>query len=238
MNLFAEIPLPKLRIFAYLASHKALAQRTEWYEADAKFLERGDHFHFRFSPPQRVFALQCGDRLDFVGAADRLHARFRESEVLHLALLDQIFYRSRSVFDGDVGVDAVLIEQIDDVGLEALERGFCDLLDVLWPAVEPGLFVGGRINFEAELGGDYHLLAERCESFADEFFVSEWAVDFSSIEEGDAAFYCRVDERDHFFSVGKWSERKAHSHAAEADGGDFKIAFSEFAFLHGFFLNE
>jgi hypothetical protein len=47
-----------------------------------------------------------------------------------------------------------------------------------------------------------------------------------------------VDEGDHFFSVRKRSVRKTHPHAAEADGGDFKIAFSKFAFLHCFSFYE
>src|SRR6267143_5259878 len=47
---------------------------------------------------------------------------FRESEVLHLALLDEVFHGSGDVFDRHVGIYAVLIEQVDDIGLEALER--------------------------------------------------------------------------------------------------------------------
>ena len=65
--------------------------------------------------------------------------------MLDLALLNQVLHRSRHVFDRHVRVDAVLIEQIDDIGLEALERGLGDLLDVLGPTVQPGLFaVSGR----------------------------------------------------------------------------------------------
>jgi len=40
--------------------------------------------------------------------------------------------------------------------------------------------------FEPELGGDYHLSAERGKRFTKEFFVGEWTIDFSRIEEGDA----------------------------------------------------
>ncbi len=71
-----------------------------------------------------------------MGAADRLHSRFRKTEVLHLALLDQVLHGSRHVFDRDARIHAVLVEQIDDVGLEALERGLGDFLDVLGPAVD------------------------------------------------------------------------------------------------------
>src|SRR4029077_6436061 len=143
----AEITFVELRIFADLSGEEAFSQRAKWNEADSEFLERGYHFRFRFSEPERVLALQCGDGLNFVCATDGLHAGFRKAEVLHLALLNQLFHRSSGVFDRHVGVNAVLIEQIDDIGLEALQRGLSDFLDVLWTAVQnaPTRFtLGGR----------------------------------------------------------------------------------------------
>ena len=56
-----------------------------------------------------------------------LHACFRKTEVLHLALLDQVFHGSGDVFDGHVRINPVLIEEIDDIGLEPLEGGLGDL---------------------------------------------------------------------------------------------------------------
>ena len=54
-------------------------------------------------------------------------------------------------------------------------------------------------------------------------FVGEGAVDFSGVEEGNAAVDGGVEKRDHvsLFWVGQIG--KAHAHAAEAEGGDFKI---------------
>ena len=43
-------------------------------------------------------------------------------------------------------------------------------------------------DLEAELGGDDDLVTERREGFAHQFFVGESAIDFSGIEECDAAF--------------------------------------------------
>ena len=102
------------------------------------------------------------------------------------------FYRSRNFLDRHVGVNAVLVEQIDDIGPEALERRLGDFLDVLWPTIQPGLFAGVRIKLEAEFRGNHYLLTEGSESFAQEFFVGERAVDFRSIEEGDATVYGRM----------------------------------------------
>ena len=84
-----------------------------------------------------------------------------------LPCLDQLLHRSRHVFDGHVGVDAVLIEQVDGVDLEPLERCLGDLLDVLRPAVQAqpaGRPVG--LELEAELGGNHHLPANEAESNA------------------------------------------------------------------------
>ena len=163
----AEVGAVERRVLVDLAGEEALAQRAEGDEADAEFFERRQHFGFRFAPPQRIFALTARHRLDGMGAADGLRARFGEAEVLDLALLDQLLHRPGHVFDRHVGVDAVLIEQIDDVGLQPLERGLGDLLDMLRPAVEAARSGRGcRIDVEAELRGDHHLLAERRQRFA------------------------------------------------------------------------
>jgi hypothetical protein len=74
--------------------------------------------------------LQGAHRLDGVGAADGFNSCLRESEVLYLPLLDQVLYGAGNVFDGHVRIDAVLVEQIDSVGLEAFEGSFGDFFDV------------------------------------------------------------------------------------------------------------
>ena len=109
--------------------------------------------------------------------------------MFHLALLDQFLDRTGDILDRHVRVDAVLIEQIDHIGLEALQRGLGDILDMLRSAVQSRRS-GPRITaakVEPELGGDHYLLAKRSEGFANEFFVNVRAVNFSGIEEGDAA---------------------------------------------------
>ena len=56
-----------------------------------------------------------------------MRARFGQAEMLDLALPDQVLHGARDVFDRNVRVDAVLIEQVDDIGPEPLERGVGDL---------------------------------------------------------------------------------------------------------------
>ena len=67
----------------------------------------------------------------------------------------------------------MLVEQIDGVDLEALERALDDVCDVLRPA--------------AELGCDHDLVAHRRQGFAHEFFVRIRPVRLGRVEEGDAA---------------------------------------------------
>src|SRR5215470_687180 len=185
----AEVGAVERGVFVDLSREEALAQRAIWNEADSEFLKGRQHFRFWPSRPQRVFALDCSDRLDSMCASNRLRSCFRKPEVFHLTLPNQVLHRSRHVFDRDVWINTVLIEQINDFDLESLERGLGDLLDVLWPTIQPHptrLSVG--LKFESELGGDHHLLTEGGEGFAHEFFVRERAVNFSCIEECDAAF--------------------------------------------------
>src|ERR1700690_602455 len=99
-------------------------------------------------------------------APDRLHSSFRKAEVLPLALLDQVLYGSCHVFHGDVRIHAVLVEQVDDIGVEALERGFGYLLDVLGAAVDSVRGSRRGIDIEAEFGGDCYLAAEGSQGFS------------------------------------------------------------------------
>ncbi len=77
-----------------------------------------------------------------------------------LAGLDEILDGSGNVFYGDVGVDAVLVVEIDDVGFEALERTFYRFLYMIGTAVEAGhtshtAGLGIGADVEAEFGGVY-----------------------------------------------------------------------------------
>src|SRR5438128_4703653 len=125
----------------------------------------GNTASFRVPPPERVFALNCRDRLNCVCATDGLRACFRKAKVLNLTFLNQFLHRSRHVFDGHVRVNTVLIEQIDGIDLESVERGLGDLLDAFGPTIQ----AWKGINVEPELRGYHHLPTEGGEGFAHEF---------------------------------------------------------------------
>jgi hypothetical protein len=133
----------------------------------------------------------------------------------------------------------VLIEQVDDIGLEALERCLGDLLDVFWTTVLGSpTRVQGRstigIRLATELGGDHHLVTKWSQRFAHEFFVCEGTIGFGGVEKCDATFDSRPDQRDHFLLVACRTVANAHSHTAEPESRDFQVAISKFARFHCF----
>src|SRR6185436_851638 len=107
-----------------------------------------------------------------------------------LAFRDQLLDRPCYIFDWYVRIDSVLIEQIDNISLESLERSVGNVFDVRWVAVDAYLLSFGT-EFETKFCSYHHLITERCESFTHKFLIGEWAIRFSSVEECDAAFDCR-----------------------------------------------
>ena len=78
----------------------------------------GQHLFLGSLPPQRVLALHRGHRQHGVGAADRSCRRFGQPPVLDLAGFDELLDGTGDIFDRDVGVDAVLVVEVDGVDAE------------------------------------------------------------------------------------------------------------------------
>ena len=159
-NDVAEVGTVERSVFVDLARQEALAQGAIGNEPNSKFLDRRQHFLLRISEPERVFTLDRGHRLDGVSPPNRLCSSFRKAEVLHLTFPNQVPHRSRHILDRHVRVNTVLIEKIDNVGLESPERGFGDFLDVLRPTIQdrPPLPTVG-IRREAEFRCYHYLIA-------------------------------------------------------------------------------
>jgi hypothetical protein len=99
------------------------------------FLERRQHLLFGLPPPQGIFAL-------------------------NRRVSDKVLHCSRHVLDRHVWVDAMLIEEIDAIGLEPLERSVSSLLDAVWPTIQASLLARVRVEIEAEFGCDHNLFAK------------------------------------------------------------------------------
>lgn len=85
-------------------------------------------------------------------SSDRLYSCFGKPPTQNLALLNQLFYCSGHILDRHIGINTMLIKQIDGFNLESLERAFNCLFDVFRTTVKTSLFSG--FNVEAELGGN------------------------------------------------------------------------------------
>ena len=98
------------------------------------------------------------------------------------------------VLDGNLGVDPVLVQQIDGVHAQSTQRIVGDLFDVFGPAVQPRDVAVGAEG-ETEFCCDHDLSGERRECFADQFFVV--AVSFRGVEECHSTLDRGADHRDH-----------------------------------------
>src|SRR5688572_1986187 len=120
-------------------------------------------------------------------APNGLDAGFRQTKVQYLALLDQILDRASHILDGHVGVDPVLVEQIDSVSAQAPQHAVHHPPDVIWLAVETFESLARFLIYvPAELGGDHHLIANALQRLAEDIFRNERTICFRRVEEGDA----------------------------------------------------
>src|SRR5579864_2213851 len=140
-------------------------------------------------------------------------AGFREAEMQHLAVFDELFHGTRNVLDWDIWIDPMLIEEIDAVRPETLQAPVHHSLDVIGPAVQTAP-VG---EVEAELCCDLHLVAERFERAADYGFAHVRAVYFSRVEKRHSVAVRRTDDLDGVVDGDCWAVVCGQVHAAKSE---------------------
>lgn len=151
--------------------------------------------------------------------------------MLDLALADQVLHRTGHLLDRHHRINAVLVEKVDAVRLQPLERSLDDVADVLRPAVH-ALVPGRAGDVDAEFGGDHHLITDRLQCLADDLLILERPIDLRGVEESDAALECRADQADGIRRRHRLPIGLADPHAAEPDGRDLEATLSKCAFLH------
>ena len=151
----------------------------------------------------------------------------------HLALSDQVLDGTRDLLHRNVGIDAVLVEEIDAVGLQSLERCFGDVTNMRGAAVHAR---HGLAILEAEFGGDNDLVPERGEGFTDDLFVRKGAIRLSCVKKRYASIKGRSDEIHGMLPRLRGTVSKVQSHAPEAESGDFQTTVTERAQMHGHLL--
>ena len=154
-------------------------------------------------------------------------------KVLHLAGSNECLHRARHVLDRHLRIDAVLVEQVNGLHLQASQHFVNDLPDVIGPAVQAtGALSGLRVDVPAELGRNRHVHANGRNRFADETLVGKWAVDFGRIEVGDAPLERGADETAPLRPVGGGSIDLLESHATVANRRDDQTVLAKCSRLH------
>src|SRR5271165_7288778 len=166
-----------------------------------------------------------------MGFADALGARLRKAEMLDLAFRDQLLDRARDVFHRHGRIDAVLIEQVNMVRPQPLQRTLDYLADLFRSAIEPDCLLL-LVDLEAELRADENLVANGLQRLPNQLFVDVRTVTLRGVKKVDATIDRRADHGDRLLFVGGRAEAEAQAHAAQADGRDFEISFSKFACSH------
>src|SRR5947209_9696896 len=91
-----------LRIFfsaLYVPREEATAKRRKRDKTNAKLAECGDDLLFQIALPERVFALQCRDGVNGMGATNSVYSGLGQTEIARFPFLDKISHRSDCVFD-------------------------------------------------------------------------------------------------------------------------------------------
>src|SRR5690606_29459331 len=212
-----EISLGILRRRYRRTRQKAPAQRAEGDETDPQLPDDGNQPLLQVPLPEGVLALKGGDGVDGVSSPKRRLARLRKAEEAHLSRRDEVGHRSYRVLDRDLGIDPVLVEQVDMIHPQATQGAVHCFADARWMAVELHRF--SILDSPAESRGDDYLVAATLERTAQQLLVRVRAVDFGGVEEVDAELERPVDGGNGLalVTVGGRSVRLAHSHAAKAD---------------------
>ena len=204
-----------------LSGEESAAERAIGDEADAE-LAAGveDSVEFGVACPERIFSLQRGDGMDLHRATKSVGAGFGEAEVTDFAFVNEFGHGSDGVFDGRVGVDAVLIVKVDGLDAEAAQAGFAGLPDVIGLAADTTDVGILGIADDAEFCGESDIVTAALDGASDEFFIFVRTVDVGGIEKEDAEIEGAVDRGDGF-GVIAGTIKFRHAHAAETLSGDF-----------------
>ena len=104
-------------------------------------------------------------------------------EEADLAGVDELGHRAHRLLDRDVGIDAVLVVEVDVVDAQPAQRGVAGPDHVVRAAVDParGRVLG--VAHDPELGGQHHLVAPVGDGLAHQLLVGVRAVDVGGVQE-------------------------------------------------------
>ncbi|MNH03727.1 hypothetical protein D3C79_629980 [compost metagenome] len=213
------------------AGEEASAQRAERHETYPQLCQQWQDFPLGLAPPEGILALQRRHRLHRVGTPDGLGTGFRQAEVFDLALGNQLFHRAGDLFNGHLGIDAMLIEQIDGLRLQAAQGAFDSRADMLGATVE-GPLLAVIAEIEAEFGGDHHPIPQRFQGLTQHLFVEVGAIHLGGVEQGHATLHGGANKGHGLAAIGGGAIALAQSHAAKAECADTQSGLTKKTGLH------
>src|SRR5258708_22159680 len=165
--------------------------------------------------------------MDGMGEADVGYTGRGKAEKAYFSLLDQITYRTGHILHRHLWIDTVLIQQVNVIGLESLERAFDGLTDILRPARCFGADLLAVLETKAKFGGDDYLVAPALERPAEQLLVGEGTIALGRIEEGASDLDGTVKCSDRFFLIRR-TIGLAHGHTTETDRGYLESLTAKF----------
>src|ERR1700732_1492254 len=214
----AVIVLRDILKFLELARQKTAAKRAVCDESNSQLVADGKDFVFGIARPQRVLRLEGRNGMCGVSAPDRLRSRFGESEPTNFTLFDQAGHCAHCLFDGHVGIDPMLIVEINRCNAKAPQARLAGLLHIFRPPIDAKERSAWPANV-AKLGSNNHLMAALFNCPAHQFLVSAGAVHIGRVEQGNAAIDGMLYCGDRFVVV-RFAIKLRHTHTAKSHGGD------------------
>ena len=135
------------------------------------------------------------------------------------------------VLDRGVGVDAVLVVEVDVLDTEAPQGALAGLPDIGGAAVDGAPRGRADVELDPELGSQEDLLAAVGDRAADELLVGVGAVHVGGVQEVAPQLQGALDRGDRLAFVGGAVEGR-HAHAAQADLRDLRAVGPESALVH------
>ena len=99
---------------------------------------------------------------------------------------------------GTVGIDAMLVVEVDVVGAKTCQGFIAAGFDVFWATTDVEAAI---ITLEAEFGRENHFVAAISDGTSNKTLVVSIAVDVGCVEKEDTKFYGSVDGFDGFVLV-------------------------------------
>jgi hypothetical protein len=131
----------------------------------------------------------------------------------YLALAHEFSHRSNRIFDRRVGIDAMLVIEVDDINPQPFQAFVAALAHIVRLSVDPQKLAVGSPHV-AEFGSDNNIVALALDGLAEELLIGSHPIHIGRIEKIDTKLQGPVDGGDGFRIISARIEL-GHSHAAQ-----------------------